>query len=237
MMERRAGVDADGDDDVVDLTVEEEEEDDVVDLTRDAIVGDDDDDDLVEEDVVDDDDDVVDLTVEDAAGEDDLAGDGDAAGAAPATPTTPAVAAAAAPAAPATPPRRKSSRAGHATHRKDWDVVAPNPGAASHSYRVYVIQNPRGRVYSGYTRKSAREVERDHDRGTRKSTRRMGGPWTAKIIVEPFPSKRAASRFESLVKAARAGVAAKARAAQGRVPVLKFTEERLSGREIKEFGP
>ena len=77
------------------------------------------------------------------------------------------------------------------------------------SYRVYLIENPRGRTYIGLSDDVDRRV-RDHNEGLSKWTRSRG-PWKLKWISRKFEVLGEARKLENLLKRQKGGAGLKAK--------------------------
>lgn len=108
-------------------------------------------------------------------------------------------------------PSRKVRKVKHGARRKDWDDVAIESGGR-HKAFVYIIENVSGAVYTGSAEDPWARL-RAHNAGRTRSTRSKS-PWRLAVVVGPFISRTAASRFESLVKQGGGGVSSKVLAAE-----------------------
>lgn len=105
-------------------------------------------------------------------------------------------------------PTKRARTVKHRCRRIDWTEAN---GAANRASFVYIIKNDAGAVYTGSSR-DPRTRLRDHNSGGTRSTRN-GRPWRLAVVIGPFQSRTAATRFESLVKRGGAGVSLKVVAA------------------------
>lgn len=114
---------------------------------------------------------------------------------------------------PTTTPREPtmSRRRRGRKQRQDWDA-ADVKFRESAAYVVYVLFSSKGHVYTGSSSKTPEDVVRAHNAGSRKSTKSRG-PWTLAFHVGPFRNRRAAARFESLVKKKGSGSGAESKVA------------------------